>query len=102
MASKLKASFGNRILDAQWDMHQRLFFDATIETHGTDRKGMLFDVSDVLFRQLNVNIHNVSFSADEGLFVGKIEIRVHDRNEVRTIINALKKIPDMQEILQIK
>lgn len=102
VASKLKASFGNRILDAQWDMHQRLFFDATIETHGTDRKGMLFDVSDVLFRQLNVNIHNVSFSADEGLFVGKIEIRVHDRNEVRAIINALKKIPDMQEILQIK
>ena len=41
VAAKLKASFGNRILDAKWDMHKKLFFDATIRIQGIDRVGML-------------------------------------------------------------
>ena len=31
VASKLKATYGKRILDAKWDMHKVMFFDATIE-----------------------------------------------------------------------
>ena len=31
VAARLKSSFGNRILDAKWDMHKTLFFDATVQ-----------------------------------------------------------------------
>ncbi|EGV34496.1 hypothetical protein HMPREF9431_00209 [Segatella oulorum F0390] len=34
VASKLKSSYGNRILDAKWDMHNLLFFDTTIQIKG--------------------------------------------------------------------
>jgi guanosine-3',5'-bis(diphosphate) 3'-pyrophosphohydrolase len=101
VATKLKSSFGNRILDAKWDMHKQMFFDATIHVNGIDRKGMLFDVSDIISRKLNVNIHSVTFTANEGIFEGKIEIRVHDRDEVSEIVNRLKTITDMQEVQQI-
>lgn len=101
VASKLKSSFGNRILDAEWNMHGKLFFDATIEVHGIDRKGMLFDVAAVISRQLDVNIKNVSFSTNEGIFVGRLEMRVHDREEMRHIVAELQKVPDIQEILQL-
>ena len=101
VASKLKTSFGPRILDAKWDMHKQLFFDATIEVNGIDRKGMLHDVSEVISNKMNVNIHKVAFTADEGIFKGTIEIRVHDREEVKVIMGRLKKIPDLQEVKQI-
>lgn len=101
VASKLKSSFGNRILDAKWEMHRILFFDATIEIHGIDRKGMLRDVSEVISEQLNVNIHKLTISSDEGIFEGSIEIRVHDRNDVKIIMDSLKKIDDIQEIQEI-
>lgn len=101
VASKLKSSFGNRILDAKWDMHKILFFDATIEIHGIDRTGMLLDVAQVISAQMNVNIHRVTISSDQGIFDGTIEIRVHDRDDVKTIIENLKKIDDLQEIQQI-
>ena len=101
VASKLKTSFGPRILDAKWDMHKQLFFDATIEVNGIDRKGMLRDVSEVISNKMNVNIHKVAFTADEGIFKGTIEIRVHDREEVKVIMGRLKKIPDLQEVKQI-
>ena len=67
VASKLKSSYGNRILDAKWEMHQRMLFDATIEIRGIDRKGMLH----------------------------------HDRNEVKNIMEQLKKIDGLKEVQQI-
>ena len=101
VANRLKSSFGNRILDAKWDMHKVLFFDATIQIRGIDRKGMLHDISDVITEKLDVNIHRVTISADDGIYDGKIEIRVHDRAEVQEIVDALKQIEDMQEVIQI-
>ena len=101
VASKLKSSYGNRILDAKWDMHKRLFFDATIEVRGIDRKGMLYDVSEVISKQLDLNILKVTICADQGIFKGTIELKVHDRSEVRVIMNRLKAINDLKEVSQI-
>ncbi len=101
VAAKLKSSFGNRIIDAKWNMHRKIFFDATIEVQGIDRKGMLLDVSKVISDQLGVNIHKVTISSDQGIFDGNIELRVYDRNDVKLIIDKLKDIPDLQEVQQI-
>ena len=101
VANRLKSSFGNRILDAKWDMHKVLFFDATIQIRGIGRKGMLHDISEVISEKLDVNIHRITINADEGIYDGKIEIRVHDRSEAQEIVNALKKIDDLKEVKQI-
>ena len=79
VAAKLKASFGNRILDAKWDMHKKLFFDATIRLQGIDRVGMLLDLSRIISMQMNVNIHKLTIDSEDGVFDGIIELRVHDR-----------------------
>ena len=101
VASKLKATYGKRILDAKWDMHKVMFFDATIEIRGIDRKRMLHDVSEVISDKLYVNIHRVTIESNEGIFDGQIEIRVHDRSEVKVIMDELRKIEDIKEVLQI-
>ena len=101
VAAKLKASFGNRILDAKWDMHKKLFFDATIRLQGIDRVGMLLDISQVISSQMNVNIHKLTIASEEGVFDGTVELRVHDREDVRNIIGQLKKIADIQDVTQI-
>ena len=101
VASKLKATYGKRILDAKWDMHKVMFFDATIEIRGIDRKRMLHDVSEVISDKLDVNIHRVTIESNEGIFDGQIEIRVHDRSEVKVIMDELRKVEDIKEVLQI-
>ena len=101
VANKLKAAYGKRILDAKWDMHKVMFFDATIEIRGIDRKRMLHDVSEVISDKLDVNIHKMTIESNEGIFDGQIEIRVHDRDEVKTIMGELRKIEDIKEVLQI-
>jgi len=101
VAAKLKASYGNRILDAKWNMHKKLFFDATIRLQGIDRVGMLLDISQIISSQMNVNIHKLTIASEEGVFDGTIELRVHDREDVGNIISQLKKIPDIQDVTQI-
>ena len=101
VASKLKSSYGNGILDAKWDMHNLLFFDTTIQIKGIDRQGMLCDLAEVLSEQLGLYIRNVSIGTNEGIFEGKIDVRVHNRNEVGTIITQLKGIDGLQEVTQI-
>ena len=101
VAAKLISSYGNRILDAKWDMHKRLFFDATIHIEGIDRMGMVMDISSVISSQMNVNMHKFTITSEEGVFDGSIELRVHDRENVKEIIDQLKKIEGLQEVTQI-
>ena len=101
VASKLKSSYGNRLLDAKWDMRNIRLFNATIEIRGIDRQGMLHDVVDVISDEMNVNMHNLSLTSKEDIFMGKIEVLVHHRQDVKNIINSLKKVKGLQEIQQI-
>lgn len=101
VVAKLKSSYGNRILDAKWNMNRKLFFDATIHLQGIDRIGLLNEVTQVISRQMNVNIHKVTIDCDEGIFNGTLELRVHHRSDVGVIADNLKKISDLQEVQQI-
>ena len=101
VANKLKASYGNRILDVKWDMKRRLFFDATIRLSGIDRRGLVNDVTRVISNQLSVDMRKVLFTSDDGIFEGTLELRVHDREDVRAIVTSLQQVQDLKEISQI-
>ena len=101
VAAKLKSGFGNRILDAKWDMHKRLLFIATIRISGIDRVGLLNEITQIISAQMSVNIRNLNITCEDGMFDGTLELRVHDRDDVRLIINNLKTIKDLKEISEI-
>ncbi|MGM9733703.1 MAG: RelA/SpoT family protein [Prevotella sp.] len=101
VAAKLKTSYGNRILDAKWNMGRTLFFDATIQMQGIDHIGLLNEVTQVISREMNVNIHRVYINCDDDIFSGKFELRVHDRDDIKKIMDNLKKIEGLQEVTQL-
>ena len=100
VASKLKSSYGNRILDAKWDMHKHLLFDATLSIRGIDRIGMLNEVTNLISEHFDVNIHKLTISCDEGIFSGVFELLIHDRADLEKIIKELKTIKGVQEVNQ--
>ena len=101
IANKLKAGYGNRILDVKWDMHKTLFFDATIRLGGIDRRGLVNEVTTIISNQLSVDIRKLTFTTEDGIFDGVIDLRVHDRDDVAEIIDRLKEVDDLKEISQI-
>lgn len=101
VANKLKTSYGNRILDAKWDMHGVLLFDATIQIRGIDRPGMLRDVAEVVSAQMNVDMRKLVMASQDGIFDGTMELRVHDRGELKVVMDNLKSINNLHEVVQI-
>ena len=101
VAARLKSGFGNRILDAKWDMHKRLYFVATIRIGGIDRVGLLNEITQIISSQMNVNMRNLNVTCEDGMFSGTVELRVHDRQDLRLIIDNLKSVKDVQEISEI-
>jgi GTP pyrophosphokinase len=62
---------------------------------------MLNEITQVISSQMSVNIHKVTITCEDGIFDGSIELKVHDRDDVKKIINNLKHIPDLKEISEI-
>ena len=95
VAAKLKSSYGNRILATEWDTHKELSFLVYIYIKGIDSMGLLNEVTQVISRQLNVNIRKLTIETNDGIFEGKIQLWVHDVEDVKTICNNLKKIQNI-------
>lgn len=102
IADRLKTTYGNRILDAKWQLSKDKLFDATIRIMGIDRIGMLKDISEVISEKMSINMHKITLTCEDGIFDGTIEVHVSDRNEVDDIIQSLRSIPDMQEVQHIR
>jgi len=100
-ANVLKASYGNRILDAKWDMHKQLFFDATIRMGGIDRRGLVNEVTRVLSNQYELDIRKIQFTTEDGIFDGVIDLRVHDCEDLQEIMESLREVNDLKEISRI-
>ena len=79
----------------------KIVLAAAVEIKGIDRKGMNFDVAMVITDELDINIHRFTVTADEGIFDGSIELRVHDRSDVKLIMDRLKKVDGIQEVMRI-
>ena len=62
---------------------------------------MLLDISQIISNQMSVNIHRLTITTDDGVFDGSIELRVHDREDVKNIMTNLKKIEDLKDVTQI-
>lgn len=102
IAAKLKSSYGNRILATEWDTHKELSFLVYIYIKGIDSVGLLNEVTQVISRQLNVNIRELNIETNDGIFEGKIQLWVHDAEDVRSICNNLKKIQNIKQVTRVE
>ena len=102
VAARLKSSYGNRIIATEWDTHKELSFLVTIYLKGIDSMGLLNEVTQVISRQLNVNIRKLTIETTDGIFEGKIQLYVHDVDDVRSICDNLKLIQNIKQVTRIE
>lgn len=102
VAAKLKSSYGNRILATEWDTHKELSFLVYIYIKGIDSVGLLNDITQVISKQMNVNMRKLNIETNDGIFEGKIQLWVHDVEDVRAVCNNLRKIQNIKQASRIE
>ena len=102
IAAQLKTSFGDRLLAVEWETGKALIFPANIYLKGIDGLGILNQVTEIISQQLNVNIHKLHIESKDGIFEGRIQLFVHDVEDVDTICENLKKIANIKKVIRIE
>ncbi|MDD4115937.1 MAG: TGS domain-containing protein, partial [Massilibacteroides sp.] len=98
ISMRLKSSFGERILSTEWSSHQTASFEATLEIKGIDSLGVLSKISKIISEDFNVNIQRLLIEAKDGMFEGKIKMKVHDVEDIQKICIALSKLKNIKSV----
>ena len=102
VAAKLKSSYGNRIIATAWDTHKTLSFQVYIYIKGIDGMGLLNEITQIISRQLNVNIRKLDIETNDGIFEGKVQLYVHDVDDVKAICDNLRKIKNVKSVTRVE
>lgn len=102
VAAKLKSSYGNRILATEWDTHKQLLFPVNIQLKGIDGVGLLSEITQVISGQLQINMRQLALETNEGIVEGKLQVWVHDAQEVKVLCESLKKIPNIKQASRVE
>ncbi|MDF9829125.1 RelA/SpoT family protein [Parabacteroides sp. PF5-6] len=100
IAMRLKSSFGERILNTQWSSHETAMFDATLSVKGIDSVGVLTSITKTI-AEYNVNIQRLLIEANDGMFEGKIKMKVHDVEDIQHMCVALSKLKSIKSVGRI-
>ncbi len=101
IATKLKSGQGNRLLAVEWNTHRAISFTASISIKGIDNMGMLNEITQVISKHLNMNIHKLSIESNKGIFEGQLEVYVYDTDDINKLCNTLRQIKNVQSVTRI-
>ena len=101
-ANNLAAKFGDKIVTVKWDMdsNSASSYLARISLKGTDRMGMINDITRLTSKDLNVNIRRFNLGAEDGIFDGYIDLYVHDIDDLENLIMKLKNIKGIESVVR--
>lgn len=91
-AAELLSNYGYRVIKAKWTSSQDRSFVAGLKVIGTDRIGIINDISNVISSELNVNMRSLKIDTEGGIFEGEIELYVEDTTHLEQLITNLMEI----------
>ncbi|MDF9797610.1 guanosine-3',5'-bis(diphosphate) 3'-pyrophosphohydrolase [Catalinimonas alkaloidigena] len=97
-APELMANYGYRIVQAKWMPRKELAYLSGLKVIGTDRLGLINDITKVISAELKVNMRSLSIDTEGGIFEGNIMLYVHDKSHLDTLIKKLEKVSGVVKV----
>lgn len=99
-ANNLAAKFGDKIVSVKWDkeLNSGSSYLARISLKGTDRIGMMNDITRVTSQVMNINIRRINLGAEDGIFDGFIDLYVRDIDDLENLMKKLAVIKGMENV----
>ncbi len=100
-AVEFMAKYGNKLVKSKWVNNNSLQFLAGISIKGIDKVGMIRDITNVISRQLNINIRSLTLETNSGIFEGIVTVYIQDTNQLKNLIENLKSVNGVESISRI-
>ena len=97
-ALSMQSQYAYRVISAKWIDSSQDGFKARIELTGVDKIGLVNEVTRVISGNLNVNIHSLNISGEEGLFHGMITVHIKNNQQLNVLMQKLLKIDGIEKV----
>lgn len=97
-APELLSHHGNRVVKAKWTSQHEVAFLTGLKIRGTDRVGLINDVSKIISEELKVNMSSMSIHTDYGIFEGEIMLYVNDTRHLEQLIEKLRNVEGVVKV----
>lgn len=97
-AIQLQSNFAYRIIQAKWKDSTQEEFKVVIKLTGIDNIGLVNDVTKEISNNMNVNIRNINFDSQDGIFTGRITVVVKNNSILKKLMEHLKKINGIDKV----
>ncbi len=97
-AIALQANYAYRIKPAKWLDSSQQEHKVTLNIKGIDNEGLVGEVSKIIVNDKNVSLYGININGSEGFFEGRITIGINNKDHLKKIIIALKKIDGITKI----
>ncbi|PZD79698.1 RelA/SpoT family protein [Mesonia sp. K7] len=97
-AIQLQSNYAYRIMPAKWKDSSQEEFKAVLQLTGIDNLGLVSQITKVISTNLHVNMRNISFESNDGIFSGKITVVVKNNTILKKLITRLKKINGIDKV----
>lgn len=100
VAEDLGTKHGDWIVKTQWATIPEQSFPVRISLKGIDRIGLLNDITGYISVAMGVNIRKLNLSSEGGIFEGFIDMYVHNKEVLETMISKLKDVKGLQSVMR--
>ncbi|RZK15845.1 MAG: RelA/SpoT family protein, partial [Hymenobacter sp.] len=83
---------------AKWTDQLELAFLAGIRFKGSDRVGIVNDVTRIISTALKVNMRSITVEANDGFFEGQILVFVNDTDHLNKLIQRLVRVNGVLQV----
>ncbi|MDH4093015.1 MAG: bifunctional (p)ppGpp synthetase/guanosine-3',5'-bis(diphosphate) 3'-pyrophosphohydrolase, partial [Cyclobacteriaceae bacterium] len=97
-APELLSQHGNRVVKAKWTSQHEVAFLTGLKILGTDRVGLINDVTKIISEELKVNMSSMSIHTDYGIFEGEIMLYVNDTRHLEQLISKLRGVEGVEKV----
>jgi len=97
-AISLQSNYSYRIMSAKWIDSTKQEFKAILKIYGADHVGMVNEITQVVSKNMNVNIHGLNISGHDGVFEGSITVSVKNKSQLEKLSDSIKKIEGIDSV----
>jgi len=99
-AADLLSNYGYRVVKAKWNAQKEISFLAGLKIVGTDRVGMINDITKIISGELKVNMRSITVDTEMGMFEGTIMLYVNDTVHLKLLMNKLRKVDGIEKVIR--
>lgn len=100
-AISLQSKYAYRIISAKWIDSTKQEFKAILKIYGSDHVGIINEITEVISKNMSVNIHGINISGHDGIFDGNISVSVQNNTQLQKLSESIKKVEGIESVKRI-